>query len=106
MRPRARWIPVLVIINIFTVVGTLLALAVVPTGTRMIVILAPWSEPGQMMNVLLQAGGSLVNGGALDWIVIAEGGDTGFPARLIEAGAMLVLDGRLAQSCLGLVGYP
>jgi hypothetical protein len=69
-------------------------------------MVAPWSEPGRIMNVITQAGGSLVNGGALDWIVIAEGGDTGFAARLIEAGAMMVLDGRLAQSCLNLVGYP
>lgn len=82
-----------------------MALVVAPTGTRLVVMVPPWSDPGRLMSVITQAGGSLVNGGAMDWIAIVDGDAVGFATRLIEAGAIMVLDGRIAQSCLNLVGY-
>lgn len=102
---RSRWKSALIALNVVAAAGTLLALAVAPTGTRMVVVAAPWSEPGRMMDIVTQAGGSLVNGGALDWIVVAEGHERGFAARLMAAGAVLVLDGRLAEACLKLGDY-
>ena len=76
-----------------------------PTGSRLVVFVAPWSEPGRMMDVITQAGGRLVNGGGADWIVIAEGQASGFAGRLWNSGAILVIDGRLAEACLKLGGY-
>ncbi len=87
-------------LNVITVAAVLTAMAVVPTGSRVVVIAPPWSEPDRVMNIVREAGGSLVNGGTVDWIVVAEGNSQGFARRLIATGAILVLDGRLAQACL------
>lgn len=91
-------------LNVAAVVGTLIALAIAPTGSRLVVIAAPWSEPGRITDIVMQAGGSLVNGGTREWIVIAEGEEPGFASRLMAQGAVLVLDGRLAEACLKLGG--
>lgn len=87
-------------LNVIAVAATLIAMAAVPTGSRVVVIAPPWSEPGRVMNIVREAGGSLVNGGAVDWIVVAEGNSHGFARRLIAAGAMVVLDGRLEKACI------
>jgi hypothetical protein len=99
---RTRWISVLIAINALAVTGAVAGVAVAPTGTRMVVIAPPWSEPGRIMQIVAAAGGSLVDGGARDWIVLAESGERGFAARLVAAGALLVLDGRLGKSCFDL----
>ena len=92
----------LIVLNVVAVAATLAAIAAVPTGSRVVVVVAPWSEPGRIIGIVAQAGGSLVNGGAADWITIAEGDGDGFAGRLMAAGAMLVLDGRMAEACLRL----
>lgn len=94
----ARWLTAL---NVLAILATLAAVAIAPTGSRMVVIASPWSEPGRIMDVVTRAGGALVNGGAQDWIVIAEG-ENGFASRLLAEGAWLVLDGRIAEACLKL----
>jgi hypothetical protein len=72
------------------------------TRTRWISVLIAINEPGRIMQIVAAAGGSLVDGGARDWIVLAESGERGFAARLVAAGALLVLDGRLGKSCFDL----
>ena len=98
----ARWKTALIAVNALAVAGVVAGVAVAPTGTRMVVIAPPWSEPGRIMQIVASAGGSLVDGGARDWIVLAESGERGFAARLFTAGALLVLDGRLGRSCFDL----
>jgi hypothetical protein len=98
----ARWKTALIAVNALAVAGVVAGVAVAPTGTRMVVIAPPWSEPGRIMQIVASAGGSLVDGGARDWIVLAESGERGFAARLFAAGALLVLDGRLGRSCFDL----
>lgn len=98
----ARWKSVLIAVNALAVSGAVAGVAVAPTGTRMVVIAPPWSEPGRIMQIVAAAGGSLVDGGARDWIVLAESGERGFAARLVAAGALLVLDGRFGRSCFDL----
>lgn len=92
----------LIAFNALAVAGAVAGVAAAPTGTRMVVVAPPWSEPGRIMEIVAAAGGSLVDGGARDWIVLAESGERGFAARLMAAGALLVLDGRLGKSCFDL----
>ena len=99
---KTRWLAALIALNALAVAGVIAGVAVAPTGTRMVVVAPPWSAPGRIMEIVAAAGGSLVDGGARDWIVLAESGERGFAARLFAAGAMIVLDGRLGQSCFDL----
>lgn len=99
---KARFLAALIALNVLGVAGAVAGVAVAPTGTRMVVIAPPWSEPGRIMQIVAAAGGSLVDGGARDWIVLAESGERGFAARLFAAGALFVLDGRLGRSCFDL----
>lgn len=99
---RRRLIASLLALNGLGILGAVAGVAMAPTGTRMVVIASPWSEPGRVMQIVAAAGGALVDGGARDWIVLAEGADRGFAARLFAAGALVVLDGRLGKSCFGL----
>lgn len=94
-----RW---LVALNAACALGVIVAIAMVPTGTRLVVVGSPFSSPGAMMTVIAQAGGRLVNGGAASWIVVAEGTTADFASRLRASGALLVLDGRLAAACIGI----
>jgi hypothetical protein len=77
------------------------AVAIVPTGSRVIVIGAPWAETGHMVSIIAKADGSIVNGGVVDWIAIAEGNPADFSMNLLRSGALLGLDGRLASACIG-----
>lgn len=88
--------------NVAAALFVILAIAIVPTGSRLVVVGSPFSPPGALMSVVSQAGGVLVDGGAVDWIVIAEGSSADFAQRLFESGALLVLDGRLASACMGI----
>lgn len=92
----------LVAFNVLAIGLALAAIAVIPTGTRLVVIASPWSEPGHVLDIVMRAGGMIVDTGSADWIIVAEGEGGDFAARLMAAGAMLVLDGRLAKACLNL----
>lgn len=99
---KTRFLAALIALNVLGVAGAIAGVAVAPTGTRMVVVAPPWSEPGRIMEIVAAAGGALVDGGARDWIVVAESGERGFAARLIASGALIVLDGRLGKSCFDL----
>jgi len=99
---KTRWLAILIALNVLGIAGAIAGVAMAPTGTRMVVIAPPWSEPGRIMQIVAAAGGSLVDVGARDWIVLAESDDRGFAARLFAAGALVVLDGRLGKSCFDL----
>ena len=77
------------------------AIAVVPTGSRVVVVAPPWSNPGRVISIIADAGGTLVNGGRGHWLAVAEGSSPDFVKRLFAAGAVLILDGKLAAACSG-----
>ncbi|TDH38578.1 hypothetical protein E2A64_05615 [Pseudohoeflea suaedae] len=72
-----------------------------PTGPRLVVIGAPWADAGHLASIIAKADGRIVNGGATNWIAIAEGSSADFATNLIKSGALLVLDGKLASACIG-----
>lgn len=77
------------------------AIAVVPTGSRVVVVAPPWSEPDRVVSIIADAGGTLVNGGRSQWLAVADSTSPEFVNRLFAAGALLILDGRLAAACFG-----
>ena len=75
-------------------------IAVVPTGSRVVVVAPPWSDPERVISIIAEAGGTLVDGGRSPWLAVAEGSSPDFANRLFTAGALLILDGRLAAACI------
>ena len=86
-------------INLAVIVSVLTAAAVVPRNGQALVIVSPWSEPGRVVNVIADAGGSIMNGTGSPYAAIAHSDEPGFAFRLFRSGAMLVLDGSLAFFC-------
>lgn len=89
----------LLTLNFVAAIMVILAIAVVPTGTRVVVVAPPWSGPERVMSIIGEAGGTLVNGGRADWLAVAEGSSPDFAKRLMAAGALAILNGRLAAAC-------
>ena len=87
-------------LNIGAALLVILASAAVPTGSRVVVVAPPWSAPDRIVAIITEAGGTIVNGGRTDWLAVAEMPSSEFVSRLISAGAMLVLDGKLAAACI------
>lgn len=86
-------------INLAVIVVVLSAAAVVPRNGKALVIVSPWSDPGRVINVIADAGGSVMNGTGAPYAAIAYSDEPGFAFRLFKSGAMLVLDGSLAYFC-------
>lgn len=87
-------------LNFLAALLVILAIAAVPTGTRVVVVAPPWSGPERVVGIIAEAGGTLVNGGRSHWLAVADGTSPNFTNRLIAAGALLVLDGRLGAACM------
>ena len=86
-------------INLAVIMVVLAAAAIVPRNGQALVMVSPWSEPGHVVDVIAEAGGSIINGTGAPYAAIAYSDDPGFAFRLFKAGAMLVLDGSLAYFC-------
>ncbi|GAB5463866.1 hypothetical protein [Hoeflea alexandrii] len=86
-------------INLAVILFVLSAAAIVPRNGQALVIVAPWSDPGRVIDVIGRAGGSVMNGTGAPYAAIAYSDDPGFTLRLFKSGAMLVLDGSLAFFC-------
>ncbi|WP_412049097.1 hypothetical protein ACK6D9_14880 [Hoeflea sp. Naph1] len=86
-------------INLAVILVVLSAAAIVPRNGQALVIVPPWSEPGRVLNVIADAGGSVMNGTGAPYAAIAHSDEPGFAFRLFKSGAMLVLDGSLAFFC-------
>jgi hypothetical protein len=87
--------------NLLAALIVVVAIAAVPTGSRVVVVAPPWSKPDRVISIIADAGGTLVNGGRSPWLAVAEGTSPDFVNRLFAAGALLILDGRLESACLG-----
>lgn len=95
----------LVWLNAIAICTVLAAAVIVPTGSRVVVIAAPWSDPSRILDIITGANGAIVASGATDWIMVAEGADPGFAGRVMAGGALMVLDGRLAEACIRIGDY-
>jgi hypothetical protein len=87
--------------NLLAALIVVVAIAAVPTGSRVVVVAPPWSKPDRVISIIADAGGTLVNGGRTSWLAVADSPSPDFVNRLFAAGALLILDGRLAAACLG-----
>lgn len=86
-------------VNLAVIVIVLSAAAIVPRNGQALVIVSPWSDPGRVIDVIADAGGSVMNGTGASYAAIAHSDEPGFTIRLFRSGAMLVLDGSLAFFC-------
>jgi hypothetical protein len=88
-------------LNIAAALIVVVAIAAVPTGSRVVVVAPPWSAPERVISIIAEAGGTLVNGGRGQWLAVAEGQSPDFVSRLFSAGALFVFDGKLSAACFG-----
>jgi hypothetical protein len=86
-------------VNLGVIALVLTAAAVVPRNGKALVLVAPWSEPERIVEVIGDAGGSYLNGTGAPYAAIAHSDEPGFAYRLFKSGAFLVLDGSLAFFC-------
>jgi hypothetical protein len=78
----------------------MLATLALPRSDFVLVVGWPGMTEARMMQVIADAGGSFVAGGAHSWLAVAHAESAGLPSRLMGAGAMLVLDHSLAVGCM------
>jgi hypothetical protein len=71
-------------------------------GVPVAVILAPWADTGEAVEVVAAAQGSLLAASGSGRVAIARADAPGFAARLYAAGAALVIDAGAAAGCLTL----
>ncbi|MBU4529790.1 MAG: hypothetical protein KUA43_08940 [Hoeflea sp.] len=86
-------------VNLAVIAVVLAAAAMTPRDGQALVLVAPWSEPGRVLEVIAEAGGSIMNGTGTPYAAIAYSSEPYFTYRLFSSGAVLVLDGSLAFLC-------
>ena len=86
-------------INLAVIAVVLLAAAMTPRNGQALVLVSPWSPPGRVMDVIAEAGGSIINGTGTPYAAVAYSSEPYFTYRLFRSGAVLVLDGSLAFLC-------
>jgi len=74
-------------------------------GAPVAVILAPWAETGEAVEVVAAADGALLAASGGGRVAIARADAPGFAARLYAAGAALVIDAGAAAGCLSLASH-
>ena len=77
----------------------LLVVMSTPRGDFVLVVTDPRRAPETMLNVIGEAGGTLVREGEVSWTAVAHSADPDFVARLRKAGALFVLNHALALGC-------
>ncbi|MCA1443673.1 hypothetical protein I6F07_26375 [Ensifer sp. IC4062] len=71
----------------------------IPRGHFVLVVTHPNDPPQKAMSLIAAAGGSFVGSRGLPWISLAHADSEDFPARLLRAGALLVLNASLSTVC-------
>jgi len=71
-----------------------------PRGEFVLVVGHPDANEAGMMKIIAEAGGTFVSQGNFGWLAVAHAETSGFPSRLRQAGALVVLDHALAAGCL------
>ena len=86
-------------------VGGLIAVMVpvvvlaLPGATVVAVVGAPGADPAESARIIAEAGGTILDRGGPDNVLVARSDRDGFAGRLYAAGARLVLDGRKTAGC-------
>lgn len=89
----------LIVVNL-TVMGlVLIAIAVVPSGPFIAVVMPPGTSAEATAAAIARAGGTLVAPARVGWIVIARSESGDFAARLRMAGAWLLLNPKVVSIC-------
>ncbi|MFM2278306.1 MAG: hypothetical protein RLZZ444_537 [Pseudomonadota bacterium] len=70
-----------------------------PRGEFLLVMANPESDPATLVAIIGEAGGTLVSSTRFEWLAVAHSNESNFASRLIEGGAVLVLDHALAAGC-------
>jgi hypothetical protein len=70
-----------------------------PSGRYVLVVASPDAAADNIFAVIGRAGGSFVGPGRLSWMAVAYSDEDDFPARLMQAGALVVLNHSLAVGC-------
>ncbi|MBP1883218.1 hypothetical protein [Sinorhizobium mexicanum] len=71
----------------------------IPRGPFVLVVTHPNDPPQKAISLIAAAGGSFVGSRGLPWISLAHADSEDFPARLLRAGALLVLNAGLSMTC-------
>eukprot|EP01035_Chromulina_nebulosa_P014017 gene14017-18559_t len=74
-----------------------------PRGDFVLVIGRPGTDEARMMTIVAAAGGTFVSRGAYGWLAVAHSEGRGFASRLIQRGALLVLDHAASYGTLAMV---
>lgn len=75
------------------------AIAARPTGPFVLVITSPEGDVAGSMSVIEKADGAFVWSGSVPWMSVAYSQAPDFSERLLEAGALLVINHDLAIGC-------
>lgn len=89
----------LVAANLAVIGMVLIAIAAIPTGPFVAVVMPPGTPAAATARVVAMAGGTLVAPSRVDWIVIARSGDRAFSSKLRSAGAWLLLNPKVVSIC-------
>ena len=76
-----------------------LAVLALPQSEVVAVVAPPGADTTDAVRIIAKAGGTVLNRGGSDNVLLARSDRAGFARRLYAAGARLVLDGSLAEGC-------
>jgi hypothetical protein len=71
-----------------------------PSGPFVLVVTSPAAHAAGSMAVIDRADGAFVWAGSVPWMSVAYSQAPDFPERLLDAGALLVINHDLALGCL------
>ena len=71
-----------------------------PKDRVVLVVTRPDGGATESLSVIGAAGGAFVQSGRVPWLTVAYSSERDFAYRLMKAGALIVLDHRLAVGCL------
>ncbi|MCJ2138835.1 hypothetical protein [Methylobacterium sp. E-066] len=75
------------------------AILALPQSEVVAVVGPPGGGAAESIRIIAEAGGTLLNRGGPDNVLLARSDREGFAGRLYAAGARLVLDGHLSEGC-------
>lgn len=80
--------------------GLILSVWAMPAGKFVLVLTNPTAAPGEALSLIAAAGGVFVAHGRFSWMTVGYSEEADFSNKLMEAGALLVLNHQLAIGCL------
>jgi hypothetical protein len=89
-----------VVLNFCLYLGLILAVWAVPSGPFVLVLMHPDAGPDEAISAIDKAGGAFVSEGRFPWMAVGHSDSADFSARLVDAGALLVVNHQLALGCL------